>query len=37
MLTPAEIESAATFSEDFVKRLEWFQALGVQHDHQRRL
>lgn len=29
MLTPVEIKSAATFSTDFVKRLEWFQTLGV--------
>jgi len=29
MLTPVEIKSAATFSTDFVKQLEWFQTLGV--------
>jgi len=29
MLTPVEIKSAATFSADFVKQLEWFQTLGV--------
>jgi len=28
-LTPVEIKSAATFSTDFVKGLEWFQALGI--------
>ncbi len=28
-LTPVEIKSAATFSTDFVKRIEWFQTLGV--------
>ena len=30
VLTPVEIKSAATFSSDFVKTLEWFQTLGVQ-------
>lgn len=29
MLTPVEIKSAATFSTEFVKQLEWFQTLGV--------
>ena len=29
MLTPVEIKSAATFSKDFVKGLERFQALGI--------
>ncbi len=28
-LTPVEIKSAATFSTDFVKGLEWFQTLGI--------
>jgi len=28
-LTPVEIKSAATFSTDFVKRIEWFQTLGI--------
>lgn len=28
-ITPVEIKSAATFSTDFVKKLEWFQNLGV--------
>lgn len=28
-VTPVEIKSAATFSTDFVKRLEWFQTLDV--------
>lgn len=28
-LTPVEIKSAATFSTDFVKRIEWFQTLGL--------
>ena len=28
-LTPVEIKSAATFSTDFVKRLEWLQTLGI--------
>ncbi|MBZ0270765.1 ATP-binding protein [bacterium] len=28
-LTPVEIKSAATFSRDFVKGLDWFGALGV--------
>jgi hypothetical protein len=28
-LTPIEIKSAATFSTDFVKQLEWFQTLGL--------
>jgi len=28
-LTPVEIKSAATFSTDFVKRIEWFQSLGL--------
>lgn len=28
-LTPVEIKSAATFAMDFVKRLEWFQSLGI--------
>lgn len=28
VLTPVEIKSAATFSPDFVKKLEWFQSLG---------
>lgn len=28
-LTPVEIKSAATFSTDFVKQLEWFRTLGV--------
>ena len=32
MLAPVEIKSAATFSEDFVKRLEWFQTLGIKRD-----
>lgn len=30
-LIPVEIKSAATFSPDFVKRLEWFQNLGLKH------
>ena len=29
LLTPVEIKSAATFATDFLKQLEWFQALGV--------
>jgi uncharacterized protein len=29
VLTPVEIKSAATFFTDFIKRLEWFQTLGV--------
>ncbi|MDR2604656.1 MAG: ATP-binding protein [Desulfovibrio sp.] len=29
VLVPVEIKSAATFSTDFVKRLEWFLTLGV--------
>jgi predicted AAA+ superfamily ATPase len=29
LLTPVEIKSAATFSKDFVKQLEWFQTLGI--------
>lgn len=29
MLTPVEIKSAATFSTEFVKRIEWFQTLGL--------
>ena len=29
MLLPVEIKSAATFSTDFVKKIEWFQTLGV--------
>ena len=29
MLTPVEIKSAATFSTDFIKGLEWFHALGI--------
>ncbi|HOJ04589.1 MAG TPA: ATP-binding protein [Bacteroidota bacterium] len=29
MLLPVEIKSAATFSPDFVKKIEWFQTLGV--------
>jgi len=29
VLTPVEIKSAATFSTDFVKKLEWFQTLGI--------
>jgi predicted AAA+ superfamily ATPase len=29
VLTPVEIKSAATFSPDFVKALEWFQTLGI--------
>jgi hypothetical protein len=29
VLTPVEIKSAATFSTDFVKGLEWFQTLGI--------
>ncbi|NLH49297.1 MAG: ATP-binding protein [Myxococcales bacterium] len=29
VLTPVEIKSAATFSKDFVKGLEWFRALGI--------
>jgi hypothetical protein len=29
MLTPVEIKSAATFSTDFVKQIEWFQTLGA--------
>ena len=29
LLTPVEIKSAATFTTDFLKQLEWFQALGV--------
>jgi hypothetical protein len=29
MPTPVEIKSAATFSTDFVKQLEWFQTLGL--------
>ncbi len=29
LLTPVEIKSAATFTTDFLKRLEWFQALGL--------
>jgi predicted AAA+ superfamily ATPase len=29
VLTPMEIKSAATFSTDFVKKLEWFQTLGI--------
>ncbi|MBI4774682.1 MAG: ATP-binding protein [Deltaproteobacteria bacterium] len=29
VLTPVEIKSAATFSTEFVKQLEWFQTLGV--------
>lgn len=29
VLTPVEIKSAATFSTDFVKQLEWFQTLRV--------
>jgi predicted AAA+ superfamily ATPase len=28
-LVPVEIKSAATFSPDFVKRLEWFPTLGI--------
>lgn len=28
-ITPVEIKSAATFSTDFVKKLEWFKNLGV--------
>jgi predicted AAA+ superfamily ATPase len=31
VLALVEIKSAATFSEDFVKGLEWFQALGIKH------
>jgi hypothetical protein len=29
VLTPVEIKSAATFSTDFVKGLEWFKTLGI--------
>jgi hypothetical protein len=29
LLTPVEIKSAATFTTDFLKQLEWFQALGL--------
>jgi predicted AAA+ superfamily ATPase len=29
VLVPVEIKSAATFSTDFVKRLEWFPTLGI--------
>jgi predicted AAA+ superfamily ATPase len=29
VLTPVEIKSAATFSTDFVKQLEWFQTLKI--------
>ena len=29
LLTPVEIKSAETFTESFVKRIEWFQTLGV--------
>ncbi|MGB9617034.1 MAG: DUF4143 domain-containing protein [Desulfomonilaceae bacterium] len=29
-LTPVEIKSAATFSAEFVKRLEWFRTLGIE-------
>jgi len=29
MLLPVEIKSAATFSTDFIKTIEWFQTLGV--------
>ncbi|MDR3175678.1 MAG: ATP-binding protein [Desulfovibrio sp.] len=29
VLVPVEIKSAATFSTDFAKRLEWFQTLGI--------
>lgn len=29
LLTPVEIKSAATFTTDFLKQLEWFQALGI--------
>lgn len=28
-LTPVEIKSAATFSMNFLKRIEWFQTLGI--------
>lgn len=28
-LTPIEVKSAATFSTDFLKRIEWFQTLGI--------
>lgn len=28
-ITPVEIKSAATFSMEFVKRIEWFQTLGL--------
>jgi uncharacterized protein len=30
VLTPVEIKSAATFSTDFLKGLEWFHALGIE-------
>jgi len=29
-LTPIEIKSAATYTDDFIKKLEWFQTLGIQ-------
>jgi predicted AAA+ superfamily ATPase len=29
VLTPVEIKSAATFSTEFIKQLEWFQSLGI--------
>lgn len=28
-LTPIEIKSAATYTTDFIKKLEWFQTLGI--------
>jgi hypothetical protein len=29
VITPVEVKSAATFSADFVKRIEWFRTLGI--------
>jgi uncharacterized protein len=29
VITPVEVKSAATFSADFVKRIEWFRSLGI--------